>query len=63
MYSPVNHSIRYMIRYAAHRIEIISTVSLDIENEKMKKGVNNEIPGAFRMIQPDFNAHVQILQW
>jgi len=28
--NPVNHSIRY----AAHRIEIISTVSLNIENEK-----------------------------
>jgi hypothetical protein len=30
--------------------------------KKIKKGVNNEIPGALWRIQPDFTAHVQILQ-
>jgi hypothetical protein len=35
-----------MLHVRAHRIEIISMVSLNIENEKLKKGVNNSIPGA-----------------
>jgi hypothetical protein len=45
-YSPVNHRIRH----AAHRVEIISIISLNIEIKNFKKGVNNPIPGAYSLV-------------
>jgi hypothetical protein len=47
LYSPVNHRIRH----AVYRVEIISIISLNIEIKKIKRGVNNPIPGACSLVQ------------
>jgi hypothetical protein len=43
-------TVNHRTRHAAHRVVIISMISMNIKIIFFLKGVNNEIPGAYSMV-------------